>query len=93
MSRGIRAGGRNRLNVRLIRNCVSSSEQIKNRNARLAEDPDASELVTLGAKLVADLDATEEKIHNPHAEVDYDILARGHKSVLQLHRFQFTVFV
>ena len=53
-------------------------EQIEDRNALLAENPEASELVTLGEKLIADLDAIEEKIHNPHAEVDYDILGGRH---------------
>jgi photosystem II stability/assembly factor-like uncharacterized protein len=50
-------------------------DQVKDRNARLAENPDASELVDLGKKLIADLNAVEEEIHNPHAEVDYDVLA------------------
>jgi hypothetical protein len=53
-------------------------DQIKDRNARLADNPDASELVDLGKKLIADLNAVEEEIHNPHAEVDYDILAGRH---------------
>jgi hypothetical protein len=52
--------------------------QVKDRNARLAENPDASELVDLGKKLIADLNAVEEEIHNPHAEVDYDVLAGRH---------------
>ncbi len=52
--------------------------QVKDRNARLAEKADASELVDLGKKLIADLNAVEEEIHNPHAEVDYDVLAGRH---------------
>jgi len=53
-------------------------DQVKDRNTRLAENPDASELVDLGKKLIADLNAVEEEIHNPHAEVDYDVLAGRH---------------
>jgi photosystem II stability/assembly factor-like uncharacterized protein len=53
-------------------------EQVKDRNERLAENPDASELVELGKKLIADLTAVEEEIHNPHAEVNYDVLAGRH---------------
>jgi hypothetical protein len=53
-------------------------DQVKDRNSRLAGNPDASELVDLGKKLIADLNAVEEEIHNPHAEVDYDVLAGRH---------------
>jgi photosystem II stability/assembly factor-like uncharacterized protein len=53
-------------------------EQVKDRNQRLIKNPDASELVGLGKKLIADLNAVEEEIHNPHAEVDYDVLAGRH---------------
>ncbi len=37
--------------------------------------PEASGLVELGNTLVKKLDAVEEEIHNPHAEVNHDILA------------------
>jgi photosystem II stability/assembly factor-like uncharacterized protein len=53
-------------------------EQVKDRNARLAENPDALELADLGKNLVAALNAVEEEIHNPHAEVDYDVLGGRH---------------
>lgn len=53
-------------------------EQVEDRNARLAENPDALELVELGKNLVAALNAVEEAIHNPHAEVDYDVLGGRH---------------
>ena len=62
------------------------SQQIRDRNARLAEDPDALELITLGEKLIADLDAIEVKIHNPHAEVDYDILGGRHGGAMLYSR-------
>jgi photosystem II stability/assembly factor-like uncharacterized protein len=53
-------------------------KQVKDRNNRLASDPDVSELLALGEKLIEGLDAVEEKIHNPHAEVDYDVLGGRH---------------
>ncbi len=60
--------------------------QVKDRNTRLAADPDASELIELGKKLVSDLDAVEEKIHNPHAEVDYDVLGGRHGGAMLYSR-------
>jgi len=53
-------------------------EQIMGRNERLAAKPTATELVALGGKLVTELTAVEEALHNPHAEVDYDILGGRH---------------
>jgi hypothetical protein len=52
--------------------------QLEDRNQRLADDPEATELVTAGETLIAGLTAVEEAIHNPHAEVDYDILGGRH---------------
>jgi hypothetical protein len=52
--------------------------QLTDRNQRLADDADAAELVATGGKLIADLTAVEEAIHNPHAEVDYDVLGGRH---------------
>jgi photosystem II stability/assembly factor-like uncharacterized protein len=53
-------------------------EQLVDRNSRLADDPEASELVATGKTLITGLSAVEEAIHNPHAEVDYDILGGRH---------------
>jgi hypothetical protein len=50
-------------------------DQLKDRGTRLAADPGASQVVELGRELVTRLDAIERAIHNPDAEVDYDILA------------------
>ncbi len=50
-------------------------EQVKDRNSRLAANPHAKELVAVGKELIAGLNAVEEEIHNPHAEVNYDVLA------------------
>ncbi len=49
--------------------------QIEDRNARFAADPGASALIESGVQLVTDLTAVDEAIHNPNAEVGYDILA------------------
>ncbi len=61
-------------------------EQVKDRNLRLAADPEASELIELGTQLIAGLDAVEEKIHNPHAEVDYDVLGGRHGGAMLYSR-------
>jgi photosystem II stability/assembly factor-like uncharacterized protein len=64
--------------VDMVETIRAIREQVEDRNARLAENPDALELADLGEKLVAALNAVEEEIHNPHAEVDYDVLGGRH---------------
>ena len=49
--------------------------QLKARNVALGAKPEAKELVTESAALATRLDSLEAKIHNPTAEVVYDILA------------------
>ncbi len=49
--------------------------QLEARGKLLAEDPEAADVVASGAELVARLDAVEGALHNPRAEVSYDILA------------------
>ena len=51
-------------------------EQVEARTASVKDRPDAEPLVEAAAALVAKCDALEEKLHNPKAEVSYDILAR-----------------
>ncbi len=53
----------------------SVRDQLKGREALLAPDPRAAQLIALGRELSTRLDGVEEAIHNPGAEVDYDILA------------------
>ncbi|MCW8984205.1 MAG: hypothetical protein OQK55_02600, partial [Thermoanaerobaculales bacterium] len=53
-------------------------KQVKDHNDRLASDPDAKELLARGENFIEGLNAIEEKIHNPHAEVDYDVLGGRH---------------
>lgn len=50
-------------------------KQLAERNELLKDNPSASELAKASKDLVAKLDALEEKLHNPKAQVSYDILA------------------
>lgn len=61
--------------------------QLESHGERLAGNDAASELVTLGSQLVTRLDAIEEKLHNPRAEVSYDILAGRHGGAQLYSRF------
>lgn len=53
-------------------------DQIAARDRLLVNKEDAQELLESGQGLVDQLDTIEEKIHNPHAEVSYDILGGRH---------------
>jgi photosystem II stability/assembly factor-like uncharacterized protein len=53
-------------------------QQVADRNLRLESNPEALELVASGGKLIEDLTAVERAIHNPDAEVNYDILGGRH---------------
>jgi photosystem II stability/assembly factor-like uncharacterized protein len=50
--------------------------QLKARNELLKDNPKAEPLVKASTDLLAKLDTLEEKLHNPRAEVAYDILAQ-----------------
>ena len=67
-------------------------DQLEDRNARLAPDPDAAELVALGKACIERLDAIEEAIHNPNAEVTYDILAGRHGGARLYSRLSWLFF-
>ncbi len=54
----------------------SVRKQITERNELLKDNPKAENLRKLGVELVLRLDALEAKLHNPRAEVVYDILAQ-----------------
>jgi len=60
-------------------------EQLGERHAQLVNRTDAAELVTAGKELIAKLDAVEEELHNPHAEVTYDILGGRDGNGVKLH--------
>ena len=53
-------------------------DQIAARDALLRDNPEALDLVEMGHEIVAHLHEIEEKLHNPRAEVSYDILAGRH---------------
>jgi photosystem II stability/assembly factor-like uncharacterized protein len=50
-------------------------KQLADRNELLKDNTSAAELVKSSKELIAKLDALEEKLHNPKAQVAYDILA------------------
>jgi cell fate (sporulation/competence/biofilm development) regulator YlbF (YheA/YmcA/DUF963 family) len=52
------------------------AKQLKDRNELLKDDPKAAELIKSSKSLQEKLDALEGKMHNPKAEVPYDILAQ-----------------
>ena len=54
----------------------SLKKQIASRNELLKDVAKAKDLLEDSKKLVPKLDALEEKLHNPKAEVTYDILAQ-----------------
>ncbi len=59
----------------LVRQLRSVRQQLKVRNDLLKNDAKASQLVKDSEAMIKKLDALEEQIHNPKAEVVYDILA------------------
>lgn len=50
-------------------------KQIAARNDLLRKDPRAADLVKASADLLQKIDAVEERLHNPKAEIAYDVLA------------------
>lgn len=64
----------NRL-TRTVEQIRSVREQLRSRNALLKGNEAASELVQAGESLVAKCDDLEGRLHNPSAQVSYDILA------------------
>jgi photosystem II stability/assembly factor-like uncharacterized protein len=70
--------------ARQVETIRSLRGQLEARGALLAGDPAGADLVALGKQVAGRLTAVEEKLHNPHAEVTYDILA-GRDGGTQLH--------
>jgi photosystem II stability/assembly factor-like uncharacterized protein len=58
-----------------VRELRSVREQVQSRTASLRDRPGAAPLVAAADALVAKCDALEAELHNPKAEVSYDILA------------------
>jgi photosystem II stability/assembly factor-like uncharacterized protein len=61
---------------RTVEQLRSVRGQVVARNALLREEPRARELVKAAKELLLRLDELENKLHNPKAEVSYDILAQ-----------------
>lgn len=59
----------------IVHDLRSVREQVKSRSALLAETASAAELRKAAEALVVKCGALEEKLHNPKAQVSYDILA------------------
>jgi len=53
----------------------SVRRQLAARNDLLAKEPGAADLITSSKDLIAKLDTIDEKLHNPKAEITYDVLA------------------
>ncbi|HEV8628969.1 MAG TPA: glycosyl hydrolase, partial [Thermoanaerobaculia bacterium] len=70
--------------ARMVESIRSVRGQLEARATQLADRQDAADLVTAGKELVAKLTAVEKVLHNPEAEVTYDILA-GRDGGTQLH--------
>ena len=70
-----------------VRKIRSVKEQIAGHAARLKGDRDAAPLLERAQGIVDKLDAIEEALHSPQAEVDYDILAGREGGAKLLSRF------
>jgi hypothetical protein len=64
--------------------------QLAARNALMKESPSAKTIMKSGDELIAKIDALEARLHNPKAEVMYDILAQ--KGGAQLYSKLITLF-
>jgi photosystem II stability/assembly factor-like uncharacterized protein len=67
-----------------VRDLRSVREQLRTRAALLETDPAAAGVVEAARDLAARLDTLEGKLHNPEAEVSYDVLA-GRKGGAKLY--------
>jgi len=59
----------------IVNQVRSVRDQLRSAKERLATDAQAAPLLKLGEDLVRKCDALEDRLHNPSAEVTYDILA------------------
>jgi photosystem II stability/assembly factor-like uncharacterized protein len=62
--------------VGMVNQVRSIKKQLQTREELLKGNPETQSLLKPGQELQARLTALEEKLHNPHAEVAYDILAQ-----------------
>jgi len=71
--------------ARLVERLRSVREQLEARHEQIEERADAAELVTAGKEVIDHLTALEHELHNPDAEVTYDILAGRDDGGVKLH--------
>ena len=62
--------------AQMVNQIRSIRKQLSARDALLKGNPKTEALIKPGQELIGKLDALEEKLHNPKAEVAYDILAQ-----------------
>ena len=62
----------------LVKRLRTVRGQVEARCELLASNPDAADLVALGEQILTRLAQIERELHNPDAEVSYDILAGRH---------------
>ena len=60
----------------LVKRVRSVAKQLRSQSELLADEPRAKMVAQQGAGLAAKLDGLEAELHNPKAEVSYDILAQ-----------------
>ncbi|HXT22847.1 MAG TPA: glycosyl hydrolase, partial [Thermoanaerobaculia bacterium] len=76
--------------ARLVAQLRSVREQLEARDEQLADRTDAAELVAAGKEVAEHLTDVERELHNPDAEVTYDILAGRDEGGAKLHsRYSF----
>jgi photosystem II stability/assembly factor-like uncharacterized protein len=62
--------------AQLVMRLQNVRKQLRERNEALKDSADARSLVEEAQKLISRIDALEERLHNPKAQVAYDILAQ-----------------
>jgi photosystem II stability/assembly factor-like uncharacterized protein len=62
--------------TRTVERLQAVRKQLQDRDALLADEPKASQLIKQSKALLGKLDKLEEQLHNPKAKVSYDILAQ-----------------
>src|SRR5207244_2710160 len=62
--------------ARLVNRIRAVKKQLTDRNELLKDDAKAEPLIQLAKSMIRKLDDLEGKLHNPKAEVTYDILAQ-----------------
>jgi hypothetical protein len=62
--------------TKIVRQLRTVREQLKNRNELLKSNTKAGPLIQSSDALIQKLNSLEEQLHNPRAQIGYDILAQ-----------------